>query len=76
MPISRLLLVLGVSYVGTLCSESFGDVRFDLGPLLQGQTMVGQHKGAKSSLLSVLMVSNAQSTFRTPYAANLLGCQI
>ena len=29
----------------------FGDVRFDLGPLLQGQTCVGQHKSAYISLI-------------------------
>ena len=30
---------------------SFGDVRFDLGLLLQGQTMVAQHKSTYISLI-------------------------
>ena len=31
--------------------ESFGVVRFDLGPLLQGQTSIAKHKSAYSSLI-------------------------
>ena len=30
--------------------ESFGVVRFDLGPLLQGQTRIAKHKNADNSL--------------------------
>ena len=31
--------------------ESFGVVRFDLGPLLQGQTRIGKLKSAYNSLV-------------------------
>ena len=31
--------------------ESFGVVRFDLGPLLQGQTSIAKHKSAYNSLI-------------------------
>ena len=31
--------------------ESFGVVRFDLGPLLQGQTSIAVHKSAYNSLI-------------------------
>ena len=31
--------------------ESFGVVRFDLGPLLQGQTSIANHKSAYNSLI-------------------------
>ena len=31
--------------------ESFGVVRFDLGPLLRGQTSIAKHKSAYNSLL-------------------------
>ena len=31
--------------------ESFGGVTFDLGPLIQGQIMVAQHKSAYISLI-------------------------
>ena len=31
--------------------ESFGVVRFDLGPLLQGQTRIAKHKSAYNSLI-------------------------
>ena len=33
--------------------ESFGVVRFDLGPLLQGQTRIGKLKSAYNSLVIV-----------------------
>ena len=55
VPISHLLLVLVGSNVQStfrkLCCASFGDVKFDLGPLLQGQTRVGQYKSAHISLI-------------------------
>ena len=35
----------------TICCESFGGVRFGLGPLLQGQIMAAQHKSAYISLI-------------------------
>ena len=31
--------------------KSFGTVRFDLGPLLQGQTRIGKHRSAYNSIL-------------------------
>ena len=31
--------------------ESFGMVRFDLGPLRQGQTRIAKHKSAYNSLI-------------------------
>ena len=31
--------------------ESFGVVRFDLGPLLQGQTSIAKHKSAYNTLI-------------------------
>ena len=31
--------------------ESFGEVRFDLGPLLQGQTRIAKLKSAYNSLI-------------------------
>ena len=31
--------------------ESFGVVKFDLGPLLQGQTSIAKHKSAHNSLI-------------------------
>ena len=34
-----------------ICWESFSDVKFDLGPLLQGQIREGQHKSAYISLI-------------------------
>ena len=50
----------------------FGDVKFDFGPLLQGQTRACQYKSAYISLIIGSRVSNVQLTFRKPYAANLL----
>ena len=41
--------------------ESFGVVRFDLGPLLQGQMRIAKHKSAYNSLI---------------IGARGLGCQI
>ena len=34
-----------------MCWESFGAVRFDLGPLLQGQTSIAKLKSAYNSLI-------------------------
>ena len=31
--------------------ESFGVIKFDLGPLLQGQTSIAKHKSAYNSLI-------------------------
>ena len=34
-----------------MCWESFGVVRFDLGPLVQGQTRIAKPKSAYNSLI-------------------------
>ena len=34
-----------------MCWESFGVVRFDLGPLLQDQTRIVKHKSAYNSFI-------------------------
>ena len=34
-----------------MARESFDVVRFDLGPLLQGQTRIGKHKSSYNSLI-------------------------
>ena len=52
--------------------ESFDVVRFDLGPLLQGQTRIGKLKSAYNCLLLVLEVCNVKPTYRQSWAANLL----
>ena len=66
--------------------ESFGVVRFDHGPLLQGQTRIAKLKSAYSSLiigprglglytivrlLSVLEVWDGKPTYRKSWAGNL-----
>ena len=56
----------------TICCKSFGDVRFDLEPLLQGQTGQVRIKVPITRLLMVLEICNIELTFRKPYAANLL----
>ena len=50
--------------------ESFDVVRFDLGPLLQGQTRIAKLKITHSLL--VLEVCNVKPTYRMSWAANLL----
>ena len=52
--------------------ESFGVVRFDLGPLLQGQTRIAKLKSAYNCLLLVLEVWNGKPTYRKSWAGNLL----
>ena len=39
------------SYMEIMGWESFGVVRFDLGPLFQGQTRIDKLKGAYNSLI-------------------------
>ena len=53
-----ILLIIGsrglqctVNLQKTICCESFGNVRFDLGLLLEGQTRVGQDKSVHNSLI-------------------------
>ena len=50
--------------------ESFGVVRLDLGPLLQGQTRIAKLKSAR--LLLVLEVWDGKQTYRKTWAGNLL----
>ena len=47
-------------------------VRFDLGPLVQGQTTIAKLKVPISSLLLVLEVCNVKPTYRKACAENLL----
>ena len=56
--------------------ESLDVLRFDLGPLLQGQTRIGELKSANISLLLVLEVCNVKPTlsYRKSWAGNLLMC--
>ena len=52
--------------------ESFSVVRFDLGPLLQGQTRIAKLKSAYNRLLLVLEVWDGKPTYRKSWAGNLL----
>ena len=51
--------------------ESFDVVRFDLGPLLQGQTRIANFKVLITHLLLVLEVCNVKPTYRKLWAGNL-----
>ena len=57
------------NYIGC---ESFGGIRCDLGPLLEGQIRASQHKSGPISLLLVLEVSNVQLTLRKSCDSNVL----
>ena len=52
--------------------ESFGLVRFDLGPLVQGQTRIANFKVLITGLLLVLEVWDGKPTHRKSWAGNLL----
>ena len=52
--------------------ESVDVIRFDLGPLLQGQTRIAKLKSAYNCLLLVLEVWNGKPTYRKSWAGNLL----
>ena len=52
--------------------DSFGVVRFDLGPLLQGQTRIAKIKVVIARLLLVLEVCDGKPTYRKSWAGNLL----
>ena len=52
--------------------ESFYVVRFDLGPLLQGQTRIPKLKTAYSSLIFGPTGCNLKPTYRKSLAGNLL----
>ena len=48
--------------------DSFGVVRFDLGPLLQGQLRIAKLKIAITRLLLVLEVWNGKPSYRKSWA--------
>ena len=52
--------------------QSFCVVRFDLGPLLQGQTRIAKLKVLITHLLLVLEVWDGKPTYRKSWAKNLL----
>ena len=52
--------------------ESVDVVRFDLGPLLEGQTTIAKFKVLISHLLLVLEVWDGKPTYRKSWAGNLL----
>ena len=52
--------------------ESSGVVRFDLGPLVQGQTSIAKPKMLITRLLLVLEVWDGIPTYRKSWAGNLL----
>ena len=55
-----------------MCWESFAVLKFDLGPLVQGQTAVAKLKSAHIRLLLVLEVWDVKTTYRKTCAGNLL----
>ena len=59
-----------------MCCESSDVVRFDLGPLLPGQTRIAKVKVLITRLLLVLEVWDGKPTYRKSCAANLLMYQI
>ena len=54
-----------------MCWESFAVVRFDLGPLVQGQTAVAKLKSAYISIIIGLEVWDVKTTYRKTCAGNL-----
>ena len=54
--------------------ESVDVVRFDLGPLLQGQTRIVKLKSAITRLFLVLEVWDGKPTYRKSWAGNLFVC--
>ena len=52
--------------------ESFDVVRFDLGPFLQGQTMIAKSKVLINRFFLVLEVCNVKVSHRKSCARNLL----
>ena len=55
-----------------MCCESSDVVRFDLGPLLQGQMRTAKLKVLITCLLLVLEVWDGKPTYRKSWARNLL----
>ena len=62
----------GKQTFGIMGWESVDVVRFDLGPLLQGQTRKAKLKVLITRLLLVLEVWNGKPTYRKSWAGNLL----
>ena len=52
--------------------ESSGEVGFDLGPLIQGQTRTAKIKVLTTHLLLVLEVWDGKPAYRKSWAGNLL----
>ena len=52
--------------------EAFDVVRFDLGPLLQGQTRIAKLKSAYNSLIIGQKVWDDKPTYRKSWTGNLL----
>ena len=55
-----------------MCCESFDVVRFDLGPLLQGQTRIAKFKSASNSLIISPRGLGCKPAHRKSWAGNLL----
>ena len=55
-----------------MCCESSDVVRFDLGPLLQGQTRIAKVKSAYNSLVIGPRGLDSKPIYRKPWAGNLL----
>ena len=55
-----------------MCCESSDVVRFDLGPLLQGQTRIAKLKSAYNSLIIDPRGLGCKPTYRKSWAGNLL----
>ena len=55
-----------------MCWESFAVVRFDLGPLVQGQTAVAKLKSAHISLIIGPRSLGCETTYRKTCVGNLL----
>ena len=56
-----------------MCWESFDVVRFDLGPLVQGQTMMPKLKSAYISLIiGLLLVKRGWPSLKVPISGLLL----
>ena len=55
-----------------MCCESADVVRFDLGPLLQGQTRIAKFISAYNSLIIGSKVWDGKPTHRKSWAGNLL----
>ena len=55
-----------------MCCKSPDEVRFELGPLLQGQTRIAKLKSAFTYLLLVMEVWDGKLTYRKSWTENFL----